>query len=90
MFGDKVNARIQAKLAGIPMIPGSDGPLNNFEELEEFAKTHGFPLMIKAVNGGGGRGMRAVESMGELREAMIAPNPKRKWPLAMMMYMLKN
>lgn len=69
MFGDKVNARIQAKLAGIPMIPGSDGPLNNFEELEEFAKTHGFPLMIKAVNGGGGRGMRAVESMGELREA---------------------
>lgn len=69
MFGDKVNARIQAKLADIPMIPGSDGPLNNFEELEEFAKTHGFPLMIKAVNGGGGRGMRAVESMDDLREA---------------------
>lgn len=69
MFGDKVNARIQAKLAGIPMIPGSDGPLKNFEELEEFAKTHGFPLMIKAVNGGGGRGMRAVERMEDLRGA---------------------
>lgn len=69
MFGDKVNARIQAKLAGIPMIPGSDGPLKNFEELEEFARTHGFPLMIKAVNGGGGRGMRAVERMEDLRGA---------------------
>ncbi|WP_302225745.1 pyruvate carboxylase [Veillonella magna] len=69
MFGDKVNARIQAKLANIPMIPGSDGPLKDFDELETFAKTHGFPLMIKAVNGGGGRGMRAVSRMEELRDA---------------------
>ena len=69
MFGDKVNARIQAKLANIPMIPGSDGPLKDFDELEAFAKTHGFPLMIKAVNGGGGRGMRAVSRMEELRDA---------------------
>ena len=51
MFGDKVNARAQAKLADIPMIPGSDGALRDFEQLEEFANTHGFPLMIKAVNG---------------------------------------
>lgn len=69
MFGDKVNAREQAKLANIPMIPGSDGPLKNFEELEAFANTHGFPLMIKAVNGGGGRGMRAVDCMEDLRDA---------------------
>lgn len=68
MFGDKVNARKQAKLANIPMIPGSDGPLKNFEELEAFAKEFGYPLMIKAVNGGGGRGMRMIHSAGELAE----------------------
>ena len=69
MFGDKVNAREQAKLAQIPMIPGSDGPLKDFEQLEAFAAEHGYPLMIKAVNGGGGRGMREVAKQEELREA---------------------
>ncbi len=69
MFGDKVNAREQAKLAQIPMIPGSDGPLKDFEQLEAFAAEHGYPLMIKAVNGGGGRGMREVAKHEELREA---------------------
>lgn len=69
MFGDKVNARKQAKLAGIPMIPGSDGPLADFGELEKFADQFGFPLMIKAVNGGGGRGMRMVSRKEDLHEA---------------------
>jgi len=74
MFGDKVNARTQAKLADIPMIPGSDGALRDFEQLEEFANTHGFPLMIKAVNGGGGRGMREVHRKEELRDAYDRAN----------------
>lgn len=69
MFGDKVNAREQAKLAQIPMIPGSDGPLKDFDQLDAFAAEHGYPLMIKAVNGGGGRGMREVAKHEELREA---------------------
>jgi len=69
MFGDKVNARTQAKLADIPMIPGSDGALRDFAQLEEFAETHGYPLMIKAVNGGGGRGMREVHRKEDLRDA---------------------
>ena len=69
MFGDKVNARIQAKKADIPMIPGSDGPLKDFAELEAFAEKYGYPLMIKAVNGGGGRGMREVTKYEELRDA---------------------
>ena len=69
MFGDKVNAREQAKLAKIPMIPGSDGALKDYTQLEEFADTHGFPLMIKAVNGGGGRGMREVHHKEDLRDA---------------------
>lgn len=64
MFGDKINARTQAELAGIPMIPGSTGTVSSVEEVRAFADKHGFPIIIKAVNGGGGRGMRMVASMG--------------------------
>ncbi|MCI1823783.1 MAG: pyruvate carboxylase [Megasphaera sp.] len=69
MFGDKVNARIQAKRAGIRYIPGSDGPVQDFAEVEQFAKDYGFPIMLKAVNGGGGRGMRMVDKAFDLKEA---------------------
>lgn len=69
MFGDKVNARIQAEKADIPMIPGTKGAVSSFKEVKEFAETHGLPIMIKAVNGGGGRGMRNVDRMEDLEEA---------------------
>ena len=69
MFGDKVNSRIQAEKAGIPMIPGSKGAVKSFEEVKEFAEKNGFPIMIKAVNGGGGRGIRNVDRMEDLEEA---------------------
>lgn len=69
MFGDKINARIQAKRAGIQYIPGSDGPVMNYEEVEKFAREEGFPIMLKAVNGGGGRGMRMVSRMVDLKDA---------------------
>lgn len=69
MFGDKVKARTQAQLAGIPVIPGSDGPANSFEEVEDFANQYGYPIIIKAALGGGGRGMRIVRSQEALKEA---------------------
>lgn len=69
MFGDKVNARKQAKLAGIPMIPGSDGPVASVKEVLDFGASYGYPIIIKAVNGGGGRGMRAVNSAEEVETA---------------------
>ncbi|MGB3101988.1 MAG: pyruvate carboxylase, partial [Psychrobacillus psychrotolerans] len=69
MFGDKVKAREQATLAGIPVIPGSDGPLDTVEEVKAFGEAHGYPLMIKASLGGGGRGMRVVQSEDELESA---------------------
>lgn len=69
MFGDKVNARIQAEKADIPRIPGTKGAVRDFSEVKAFAEEHGFPVMIKAVNGGGGRGMRNVDRMEELEEA---------------------
>lgn len=69
MFGDKVNARIQAEKADIPRIPGTKGAVRDFSEVKAFAEEHGFPVMIKAVNGGGGRGMRNVDRMEDLEEA---------------------
>lgn len=69
MFGDKVNARIQAEKADIPMIPGTKGAVENFADVKAFVDTYGLPVMIKAVNGGGGRGMRNVDYMEDLEEA---------------------
>ncbi|MDI2589510.1 pyruvate carboxylase [Psychrobacillus sp. NEAU-3TGS] len=69
MFGDKVKAREQAVKAGIPVIPGSDGPVESLEEVQAFGETHGYPLMIKASLGGGGRGMRVVQTQDELESA---------------------
>ncbi|WP_349729606.1 pyruvate carboxylase [Peribacillus frigoritolerans] len=69
MFGDKVKARTQAELADIPVIPGSDGPVTSVEEVKEFGEQYGFPIIIKASLGGGGRGMRIVEKIEEVEEA---------------------
>ena len=69
MFGDKVKARDEAKKAGIPVIPGSDGPVDSVKEVEKFGEEYGYPFIIKASLGGGGRGMRIVRSKEELSEA---------------------
>ncbi|MED3062098.1 biotin carboxylase N-terminal domain-containing protein, partial [Bacillus thuringiensis] len=69
MFGDKVKARTQAQLAQIPVIPGSDGPVDSLEEVEKFAEKYDYPIIIKASLGGGGRGMRIVRTSEELGES---------------------
>ncbi len=69
MFGDKVRARTQAVNAEIPVIPGSDGPVDSLEDVEAFGKEHGYPFIIKATLGGGGRGMRIVRSPESLKTA---------------------
>ncbi len=69
MFGDKVKARHQAVQANIPVIPGTDGPIGSLEEAKAFGREHGYPLMIKAALGGGGRGMRIVGSEASLKES---------------------
>ncbi len=70
MFGDKVAARQMAVSAGLPVAKGTDGPVQSLEEALAFAAEAGYPLIVKAVSGGGGRGMRVVRSEGELREAI--------------------
>lgn len=69
MFGDKVEARKQALSAGLPVIPGSDGPVASLEEIKQFASEYGYPIIIKASLGGGGRGMRIVRNEDELQES---------------------
>ncbi|MDO4432311.1 MAG: pyruvate carboxylase [Aerococcaceae bacterium] len=69
MFGNKTKARETALSAGLPVIPGTQGAVKSFEEIEAFVAQHGYPIMIKAVSGGGGKGMRIVKQADELRDA---------------------
>lgn len=69
MFGDKVKARDQAVKAGLPVIPGSGGPVSLLEDVQTFGEQNGYPIIIKAALGGGGRGMRVVRSADETAEA---------------------
>ena len=78
MFGDKLNARHQAELAGIPMIPGSNGTVNSVEEVISFGALYGYPIMIKAVNGGGGRGMRVIHKASEVATAYAMARSEAK------------
>jgi len=67
-MGDKASARETMKAAGVPTIPGSDGLLETFEETEKLADEMGYPVMLKATAGGGGKGMRDVWKKEDLRE----------------------
>lgn len=67
-MGDKIEARQAAIQAGVKVVPGTDMPLKSSEEAVEFCKKHGFPVIFKAAYGGGGRGMRVVRSMDEVKE----------------------
>lgn len=70
-MGDKVAAREAAIAAGVPIVPGTDGPVTTKEEAKEFCATHGLPVIFKAAYGGGGRGMRVVRNMDEVEENFI-------------------
>ncbi|CDQ63675.1 unnamed protein product [Oncorhynchus mykiss] len=67
-MGDKVEARAIAIRAGVPVVPGTDGPVTCLSEAQEFSNTYGFPIIFKAAYGGGGRGMRVVKEYEELEE----------------------
>src|SRR5687767_6337444 len=66
LLGDKARARKAMKKAGLPMLPGSDGPVESEEKALQAALSIGYPVIIKAVAGGGGRGMRIVRAADEL------------------------
>jgi len=68
-MGDKASAIATMKAAGVPTIPGSDGVLESFQDAKKIAKKIGYPIMLKATAGGGGKGMRAVWSVDNLEKA---------------------
>ena len=69
LLGDKAKARRAMKKAGVPMLPGSDGPVESEERATKTAQQIGYPVIIKAVAGGGGRGMRIVKTPADLPHA---------------------
>ena len=68
-MGNKANARKMMKKANVPIVPGSEGTIDNAEEALEMAKKIGYPVMIKASAGGGGKGIRIVKNEKELIQA---------------------
>jgi pyruvate carboxylase len=69
-FGDKTAARKIADKAGVPIVPGTENAVSDWKDVQREAKRIGFPLIIKAAHGGGGRGMRVVKEMSELQEKL--------------------
>ncbi len=70
MMGSKIAAKQAAQKFGVPMVPGTDKPLKDYEEAKVVAATVGYPILIKASAGGGGKGMRTVINEAELEEQM--------------------
>jgi acetyl-CoA/propionyl-CoA carboxylase biotin carboxyl carrier protein len=66
-MGDKITSRRHAERAGVPMVPGTTDPAESVEEVAALAEQFGFPIAIKAAHGGGGKGLRVVESPDEVR-----------------------
>jgi acetyl-CoA carboxylase biotin carboxylase subunit len=72
LMGDKVQAKNLMKKHNVPTVPGSDGALGSLEELQELAQRIGYPIILKAAAGGGGRGMRIVRQDTELKDSFEA------------------
>ena len=77
-MGDKVSAKIAAEKAGLPLVPGSKGSISSLNKAKEEALKIGFPLIIKAAAGGGGRGMKVANSVDQLSEAFSSARSEAK------------
>ncbi len=90
IMGSKLAAKDAAKKFDIPMVPGSEGAITDIEEAKALAAKIGFPILIKASAGGGGKGMRVVNAADELEEQMQRARAKRKVLLAMAACLLRS
>jgi acetyl-CoA carboxylase biotin carboxylase subunit len=77
-MGDKVEAKRTAAKLGLPLVPGSDGPVETFAEARRIAAETGYPVIIKAASGGGGRGMKVVRNESELEAQMMQARSEAK------------
>jgi acetyl-CoA carboxylase biotin carboxylase subunit len=77
-MGDKVEAKITAAAAGLPLVPGSPGAVDTIEDAKKIGAEVGYPLLVKAASGGGGRGMKVAETEDDLAEAFSAARSEAK------------
>ena len=77
-MGDKVEAKITAANAGLPLVPGSPGAVHTIEEARRVGMEVGYPLLVKAASGGGGRGMKVAETADDLDQAFSAARAEAK------------
>jgi len=77
-MGDKVEAKRTAAALGLPLVPGSDGPVASLDEAKAIAAEVGFPVIIKAASGGGGRGMKVVQTEDQLETLMSQAGSEAK------------
>src|SRR5690606_20476795 len=70
LMGDKIQAKVTAKELGIPVVPGSDGAITTNDQAYKVAEETGYPVLVKAAAGGGGRGMKVAHSRTELSNAL--------------------
>jgi pyruvate carboxylase subunit A len=68
LFGDKMASKVAMRAVGVPMLPGTDVPIDNINDAQKIAADIGFPVIIKAAFGGGGRGMRIVQKASDFKE----------------------
>ena len=78
MMGDKIQAKKVAKENGLPVIEGSDGGVSNIEEAKQICKRIGFPVLVKAAGGGGGRGMKIIYDEGKFEELFLSAKSEAK------------
>jgi acetyl-CoA carboxylase biotin carboxylase subunit len=78
VMGDKISAKKTVKAAGIPVVPGSEGGVETVEEAFAAAEQIGFPVLIKAAAGGGGRGMKVAKNADQLEEAVMTAQTEAK------------
>ncbi len=78
LMGDKIAAKEAVARLGLPVVPGSDGPINDYQTARKVARDIGFPVLVKAAAGGGGRGMKVAASEDELEQALQTARAESK------------
>ena len=90
MMGDKITSKKIAQEAGVSVVPGSNGAISDIQKAKAECIKIGYPVMVKASSGGGGKGMRVVEREEDLELSMQAAMNEARSSLEMIEFLLKN